>query len=73
MFQIFCIVVGPTLIVFFTAFEMWMHLFKVLIYFAVAFYLSYFEVVETIKWKWDEEKREKRKAMRNDEADPLHK
>lgn len=49
---------------------MWMYLLKFSICVIVGFCMNYFEVIETIKWKWN---REKIKSMADDEADPLHK
>lgn len=59
MFQIGCIMALPVLLVFFTAFEMWKHLIKFSIYMAIGFFLNHFEIIETLKWRWDRETKKK--------------
>lgn len=69
MCKIFCILLGPGLIIFYTANEMWIHLIKLSIYASVGFVLSYFEIFDVIKFMWNEEKIIK---LLEDETDSLH-
>jgi hypothetical protein len=52
LFQVFSILISPCMIVFFTAYEMWIHLAKFSIYCATALCLFYFEVFEVLAWRW---------------------